>query len=320
MIDLVALHRILDDYFSLEELKQFCFELGVDADDLEAIGQRGKARELLKRLEREGRVEDAVTLLAQKRPSLNLDHLHIFSYRDRLRPAPPGSSISHYRSGAATLGCLVADRDDPRRIYILCDASGVYPAGVAPQSGDPIIQPGQADGGNAAADTIARLARRASLTDDPAATTNVSAALAEVTSLTAVTPQLHQGGFFQGVAEAKVGVTVWGNGRSAANVQGTIQQIGVAYTLPWPAAQVEAATPADAGGNVAIPFTDLIVTTPMLQSGDSGMVLRDGRHRAVGLGFAGNERISLFIPLQKALDILNVTLVGEDEWRDVATP
>ncbi len=41
----------------------------------------------------------------------------------RLRPATPGASVSHYSSGAATLGCLVVGRRDSAEISILWSAA-----------------------------------------------------------------------------------------------------------------------------------------------------------------------------------------------------
>ena len=52
----------------------------------------------------------------------------------------------------------------------------------------------------------------------------------------------------------------------------------------------------------------------MLKPGDSGAILADEQHYAVGLGFAGSTETSLFIPMQKVLDALKVDLVTRSVW------
>jgi len=69
---LAQLHKQLARAFSVEELKGLCFELGdVDYDDLEGSGKEGKARELIRYLDRRGRVSDLLTLCEEQRPKLN---------------------------------------------------------------------------------------------------------------------------------------------------------------------------------------------------------------------------------------------------------
>ena len=41
------LHDLLDDYFNEQELRDVCFDLGVDYEDLPCMGQANKARELV---------------------------------------------------------------------------------------------------------------------------------------------------------------------------------------------------------------------------------------------------------------------------------
>ena len=61
MIDQIELYRILDKYFTMDELHTVCFQLGVDIDDLGGVGQSGKARALVEYLYNRGREADAVT-------------------------------------------------------------------------------------------------------------------------------------------------------------------------------------------------------------------------------------------------------------------
>jgi len=79
------------------------------------------------------------------------------SRTDRWRPAPGGVSIGHYQITAGTLGCVVRDRNSGERLilsnnHVLANSNDASP-------GDPILQPGPADGGQAANDRIGQLER-----------------------------------------------------------------------------------------------------------------------------------------------------------------
>lgn len=82
-----------------------------------------------------------------------------FQRTDRVRPARPGVSISHVFGPTGTLGAVVFDKLDRPAIlsnnHILANATNGRDGRAA--VGDPILQPGGADGGTAPGDTIARL-------------------------------------------------------------------------------------------------------------------------------------------------------------------
>jgi len=82
---------------------------------------------------------------------------HALAFTDRERPAPNGVSVAHVDVTAGTLGSLVADGADGSlnilsNNHVLADVNEGAP-------GDPILQPGPADGGTVTGDTIARLNR-----------------------------------------------------------------------------------------------------------------------------------------------------------------
>jgi serine/threonine protein kinase len=62
------LRHKLDCYFSEEELRNLCFDLGIDYEALPAQGKSGKARELIAELERKRRLDALVALCRQLRP------------------------------------------------------------------------------------------------------------------------------------------------------------------------------------------------------------------------------------------------------------
>ena len=58
----------LEGAFDEEEIRTFCFDLDIDYDDLPAQGRINKMRELISRMEREGRLAELVKLARKKRP------------------------------------------------------------------------------------------------------------------------------------------------------------------------------------------------------------------------------------------------------------
>lgn len=82
------------------------------------------------------------------------------SHRFRIRPAPGGVSVGHYRITAGTLGCLATGRRPPRnrRLMVLSNNHVLANSNNA-RFGDSIIQPGRYDGGRSPRDRIAILER-----------------------------------------------------------------------------------------------------------------------------------------------------------------
>lgn len=62
------LGALLKRHFSVEEINEIAFELGIDGDDLAGDTSGERARELLLYVERNGRVMQLVALCQQKRP------------------------------------------------------------------------------------------------------------------------------------------------------------------------------------------------------------------------------------------------------------
>jgi len=89
--------------------------------------------------------------------------------RNRFRPViPSGVSMGHYKVTAGTLGTLVKDRATGE--LLLLSNNHVFANSNDALIGDTILQPAAMDGGQVAADTVARLERYLKLvyTDDPA--------------------------------------------------------------------------------------------------------------------------------------------------------
>lgn len=81
-------------------------------------------------------------------------------HRFRLRPAPGGISVAHFKVTAGTIGCLAFGKSAPRnsRVLVLSNNHVLANSNNAAY-GDCVCQPGPADGGACPADQIAILER-----------------------------------------------------------------------------------------------------------------------------------------------------------------
>jgi hypothetical protein len=237
------------------------------------------------------------------------------AYAQRKRPVFGGDSLGHAHGSTATLSCLVIDRVDRDRLYLLSDTSGLCPPGARP--GDPILQPGTADGGTFD-DVVATLTRWVPLRDDPrAAATNLPAAIAEVLNQNDVSPQIHDiGGYLQGVHTALRGTPVFAAGRTMGVVRGEVLRTDAFQEVALSVDLFEGglATTGDSTGLVRVLLAGLIETSIPLQAGDCGAILVDSENYALGIAFSQGPGGSLFLPMRGVLDALNVDLVTEDVW------
>lgn len=65
---LTTLHRLLDDYFTLVEIRTLCLNLGIDYESVPGEEKQSRIRELLLGLGRHSRLTDLIPLLQQERP------------------------------------------------------------------------------------------------------------------------------------------------------------------------------------------------------------------------------------------------------------
>ena len=70
---LAQLRQNLADHFSDSELRDVCFDLGVNYDDLTGQNKADKARELVAYLDRRGHIQDLLVLCARLRPHIAWD-------------------------------------------------------------------------------------------------------------------------------------------------------------------------------------------------------------------------------------------------------
>ena len=229
---------------------------------------------------------------------------------DRWRPAPGGVSLGHYRITAGTLGGVV--RRGGRR-FILSNNHVLADSNRA-RSGDPILQPGPADGGTRD-DTIAtletfvplrfdapdrgflaflrRLATRLGVRPAAKAPANlVDAAIARPVRDDAVDDAVLGLDRPGGVGDAEVGDAVRKSGRTTGLTEGRVLATDATVEIEYDA---DVAT-----------FADQVVAGPMSQGGDSGSLVVDRDGRVVGLLFAGSSTSTVFNRARRVADALGI--------------
>lgn len=244
----------------------------------------------------------------------------------RHRPAPPGVSIGHELITAGTFG-LVVHRDGER--FILSNNHVLANSNDAAK-GDPIRQPGPLDGGTSAdqiatledfvpldfgeqpgqcdvaqftadvLNTLAKITQSSHRLQSVQQTDGINlmdAALARPLDPDAIIPEIMNIGLPTGTANVALGQKVQKMGRTTSLTEGVVQQIDVTVNV-------------DYNGRV-IQFRDQVFTSSMSQPGDSGSGILDMDKRAVGLLFAGSDRVTIFTPIERILSHFNVDVVAE---------
>ncbi|GAB6159202.1 hypothetical protein JCM39194_24020 [Desulfotomaculum varum] len=246
-----------------------------------------------------------------------------------VRPAQPGLSIGHYRVTAGTFGAVVRDRQTGERLilsnnHILANATNGKDGRAA--IGDPILQPGEYDGGTRD-DRIATLLRYIPLQKGEAPATCpvangaarffnifvhtirpnydlrfikrggtpniVDCAVARPVRPDLITDEILGIGKVQGVERAKPGMQVVKSGRTTGITRGVVTAVGATMEVKLD------------DENSAY-FADQVVTDMKSQGGDSGSLVLNQENRAVGLLFAGSDKVTVCNHIQNVLDQLNV--------------
>jgi hypothetical protein len=248
---------------------------------------------------------------------------------ERWRPAPGGVSLGHYQITTGTFGVLVRDRGTGSPLIL--SNNHVMANSNDAQIGDPILQPGPADGGTVQNDTLARLERFCPIEFNtepgtcsvasayawlgntlakllgsshrvnvnivrPQVSNQVDAAVARPMDTTQVRSDILEIGVVSGVTPATLGQAVRKSGRTTGFTTGEIIVLDATVSVGY-------------GPGQTATFDGQIVTTPMSQGGDSGSLLVDAASQhAVGLLFAGSSQSTIHNPIQAVLDCLQVDL------------
>lgn len=217
--------------------------------------------------------------------------LTAFGNTGRYRPALGGVSLGHYKITAGTLGCLVKDKKTGK-ILILSNNHVLANSNNA-KKGDPILQPGPYDGGKKSKDIIGHLENWVEINFGKKAN-SIDAALAQPKNVNLVKPEIMLIGLPQGVAKAKLGMSIQKSGRTTGYTTGKIKDISATVKVNYDKRQAL--------------FRNQILTTNMSQGGDSGSFVLDMKRRALGLLFAGSELITILNPIANVFNLLNIEL------------
>lgn len=245
---------------------------------------------------------------------------------DRWRPIPAGVSVGHFKITAGTFGCMVRDQASNARLmlsnnHVLANSNNA-------QLGDPVLQPGPADGGQVDNDIVARLERFAPISfseeppscqiasgvaglinqvarllgsqhrlipirQDPQAMNQVDAAVAKPVEGVELSDEILDIGVIGGVTPTKLGMRVRKSGRSTGFTTGTITVMDATVDVNY--------------GDRMARFDSQLISTSMSAPGDSGSLLvAEDSLLAVGLLYAGSDQVTIYNPIQIVLDRLKV--------------
>lgn len=224
-------------------------------------------------------------------------------HRFRMRPAPGGISVGHYKITAGTLGCLAYR---PNRLLVLSNNHVLANSNDA-KFGDPILQSGPYDGGKYPQDMIAILEQFVPINFSGAAN-YVDCATGwawpdrvrkELVYLNNGKPDLFNiSSLYKTPA---VGMIVGKSGRTTQLTRGQVTDVNATIRVNY------------GNGRVAL-FTDQItirgLSGDFSAGGDSGSVIWtwDAQRNPVGLLFAGGGGFTFANKMSRVLSALNIRL------------
>lgn len=212
-------------------------------------------------------------------------------FSGRYRPALGGSSIGHYKITAGTLGCLVRDKAT-QGSFILSNNHVLANSNQA-QKGDSILQPGSYDGGKMPKDVIGYLERWVEIKFGKEVNF-VDVALAKPKSIKLVKPEIIEIGLPSGITHPKIGMLIQKSGRTTGYTIGKIKDISATVKVNY-------------DKKIAL-FRNQILTTAMSQGGDSGSLVLNMKKRAIGLLFAGSEKVTILNPIAEVMKRLGIAM------------
>jgi hypothetical protein len=229
-------------------------------------------------------------------------------HRFRIRPAPGGVSVAHFRVTAGTIGCLVVGRNPPRnsRLMVLSNNHVLANSNNAVY-GDCIAQPGPADGGRCPQDQIAILERFVPI-NFAGGVNYVDCATGwawpdrvrrELVYLSRGTPVFFR--ISSAIAAPALGMIVGKSGRTTQLTQGRVTGLGATINVNYP------------GGRVAL-FRDQIAiqgtSGQFSAGGDSGSSIWtwNPQRNPVGLLFAGGGNVTFANRMTRVVAALDINL------------
>jgi hypothetical protein len=216
------------------------------------------------------------------------------------RPVPIGVSTGHPSITAGTISCRVTNGS---AVYVLSN-NHVYAASNAATPGvDPVLQPGDYDGGSSPADDIGTLAAFKPIIWYPNGTNTIDAALAATDEgkVGNATPAAGYGTPSSTPVAARMRQAVQKYGRTTGLTHGVVKGLNANILV-------------DYGSDGTAYFTGQIMISPGTFSagGDSGslIVTDDANCNPVGLLFAGSASATYANPISNVLSYFGVSVDG----------
>lgn len=242
----------------------------------------------------------------------------------KFRPAPGGVSIAHYSVTAGTLGAVV--RDNVTEELLILSNNHVLAASNKGEIGDPVLQPGPADGGSGA-DRIGELVRFVpiilgsglicSAAKVFVAVVNKALSLfSKETRLEVIGCQQERNVVDCAVArpdsESDLSLEILEIGKPLPElvvpvIGMEVQKFGrtTQYTKDEILVLDATVNVGYGPGKVAV-FEHQIVAGPMSAGGDSGSLVLDMDRRPVGLLFAGSDKVTIFNEIGRVVGALGI--------------
>lgn len=233
------------------------------------------------------------------------------------RPVPIGVSVGHQDVTAGTLGCQVFQLGSCHASYFILSNNhvlaavntGVRNIDVPGYAGDPILQPGVADGGVLPGDTVANLARYEPIIISRTASNLMDAAIAkfEGNEVGYQTPPDGYGAPRNAVVAAAVNLPVQKYGRTSRLTTGKVSYLNATLMVDYSAGTAQFIKQIIITGDGNAAFS---------QPGDSGslVVVSTGvdARKVVGLIFAGSGTVSAANPIGPILTRFSAQVAGDN--------
>jgi len=220
------------------------------------------------------------------------------------RPVRIGVSVGHPNITAGTIGCRVKD---DQGVYILSNNHVMADSNKA-NIGDPILQPGDYDGGSFPTDVIGTLedyeqigfCKGRLLRNCPDNIMDAAIAATSINDVSTNTPSNGYGIPKSSTVSPSVGMSVKKYGRTTEWTFGQISGINGTFAI-------------DYGQGKIANFVGQIVITPgsFSAGGDSGSLIVNTNGNPVALLFAGSSTVTIANPIGPVLNRFGVTVDGQ---------
>jgi hypothetical protein len=239
-----------------------------------------------------GDVENIVTDVVE------IGKIELHGNVQRLRPALPGFSVSRANDvpNTGTFGMVVRRKGQAIPHYLLSNCHAIAASGLATK-GDTIIQPGAADSGVAATDSIGTLTDWVAFDFTPNSSQNtVDCAIAELDPA-AASAAIALLGVPVGVnTKLTRGMYVQKVGRTTSHSVARITDTDLVLTPTYPTKT----------GLQKITLRDQVLVTFYSAPGDSGSGVLDMNNNVVGLHVGGSDVVGFFCKIENIMDRLGV--------------